>query len=407
MKNQKGQAAILIIFVLCMISVFIGISLLQTGFGESLMGRANPLSAKAFYIANSGVEEALYQLNKNSTYTGTNLTMTEGQTTINVFKDVGQADSQRTIESSAKSGLYIRKIKTTTDQSSGFGYAIEAGTGGLNMDNNTTVNGNVYSNDGIQGKNSNCGGSGSSKINGNGAAVNNINDVCVTGTSSSSSPSITLPVSPTEIQTFKNYVSTKTIFNKNCNPTGLGGTNDCSVGVKENGTPVIGNTKIIGNLTVNNNLKFSGPVWVTGQITFDSTANVGLTDTLFNDPKKLGQMVIADQEIIVNKPNVTFTTQNGVFLLLLSTSPTNCSGNNGAISLKQNTSNVLFYAKYGCVQVNQNVSFNGGIIGDSINMQQNTSIDYNSGLATAKFSLTDNINLNYTGPWKTTSFKEE
>ena len=62
MKNhnsQLGQAAILIVFVLGMISLLIGISLSKTGFLASIMSRTTAASSQAFYAANSGVEDAL------------------------------------------------------------------------------------------------------------------------------------------------------------------------------------------------------------------------------------------------------------------------------------------------------------------------------------------------------------
>lgn len=408
-KRQAGQAAILIIFVLGMISVLIGLSLVQTGFGESLMGRANPLSAQAFYIANSGLEEALYQLNKNSAYVGTTLFMTEGQTAVRVYKDAGQADDQRTIESEAKSGLYIRKIRATADQSSGFDYAVEAGSGGLKMANNTLVNGNVYSNSYIEGKHDCPHGSSASKIEGNASAVTNINaDICISGVEQYPAPPITLPLSPQDILDFQTPLNQPGLqFGGTCNPDGSNDIDDCTKGVKENGIPVLGNIKIVGDLNVNNDLKFSGPVWTTGQLVFNSTANIGLTDTLFDNPEKEGQIVLVDKEIIVDHPNVIFQTRNGVFLLIVSTSTTACSGNDAAISIKSNTENVLFYAKNGCVLVNQNVSFNGAILGDSIKMDQYSTISYNSGLSDAKFALTDTLNLPNFGPWQTISFKEE
>ena len=62
MRKNNGQAAILTIFVVGMAGLLIGMSLTKTGFGTSMMGRGSVNSTYAFYVANAGIEDALYKV---------------------------------------------------------------------------------------------------------------------------------------------------------------------------------------------------------------------------------------------------------------------------------------------------------------------------------------------------------
>lgn len=166
MKNQNGQAAILIIFVLGMVSVLIGLSLTQTGFRESIMGRTEAGSAQAFYAANSGVEEAFYQIGLNSSYgVGAPATFELDVGNGKASVTVSGTTEDKTIESVGTDGQYVRKLKVIVQNTSlkpGFENAIHAGQGGFELNqnsiitgydhiNNERVDGNVFSNRSVLG----------------------------------------------------------------------------------------------------------------------------------------------------------------------------------------------------------------------------------------------------------------
>lgn len=166
MINEKGQAAILIVFVLGMISILISLSLTETGFKESIMGRTDVASAKAFYVANSGVEEAFAQIGRNPDYQGAGtqnfaLVVGEGQAQVTV----SGTEDQKTIKSVGTNGAFVRKLNVEIQNTSlkpGFDHAIHAGQGGFELNqnsiitgydyiNNERVDGNVFSNRSVLG----------------------------------------------------------------------------------------------------------------------------------------------------------------------------------------------------------------------------------------------------------------
>lgn len=442
MRNEKGQAAILIVFVLGMIAVLIGVSLTQTGFRESIMGRTEAESAKAFYVANSGVEEAFYQIGQDSSYgvstPGTfDLMVETGQAHVTVYG----TEDQKTIESVGTEGQYVRKLKVEVQNTSlkpGFEHAIHSGQGGFELRNNTVITGknntvgNVYSNSTVWGA-KDCKTPSASMVKGSVWAVGEItklekNDsgVCIAedayaglldycyvkgSVNSPTAPSINcpydglwinkpapdpLPLPAMGVDNLKNYLSSKgKFFSGDCILDGSGGPSDCS-----GGTNTIGETIIAGDLQKPSNIdiKISGPVWVQKNIIFNSLGSVGLTA----DITEVSQIVVVDGTILSDS-NVAFGSNGTAFLLFVSTfvpsTPEICD--NPAITISSNTNSVLFYATKGCVLVNANSIFHGAILGEKIRVENNSTVEYDPALQLAIFGLTKS------GGWQTISFKEE
>lgn len=141
----KGQAAILIIFVIGMVGLLIGMSLSKTGFGESIMGRGVAASTYAFYVANSGIEDAFYKIQASEdeefgnpgpeNYT---LEVGEGIAKITVRTD----GDERVIESTGQYKNFIRKIRVVaynTTITPDFARIIQAGTGGIEIGNTVNI----------------------------------------------------------------------------------------------------------------------------------------------------------------------------------------------------------------------------------------------------------------------------
>lgn len=443
MTTQKGQVVILIILALGIISFSIGLSLIKTGFRELVMGRSEVLSAKAFYVANSGIEEAFYQIGQNPSYgvlapVSFDLVVGTGKAHVSVYGTEGE----KTIESVGTDGRYVRKLKVGAKDTSlgpGFEHAIHAGQGGFELRNNTLIKGkngtraNIYSNGSIKGAKSNCGNNSASKIDGSVWAVDKIgkleeNDsgVCITqdahaglldycyiqGSANSplppsancpydgqwigSSPPDPLPLPEMGISILKNYLTAGgKIFSGDCILDGSGGPLDCS-----GGTGIIGEMIITGNLRKPSNVDFkvSGPIWIKGNVIFDSLGSVGLTP----DITEVSQMVVVDGTIFSDS-NVTFSSSGRAFLFLISTFAPEISEicDNPAITVSSNTNSVLFYATEGCVMVNSNATFHGAILGEKIRIESNSMVEYDPDLQLAIFGLSK------TSSWQAISFEEE
>lgn len=460
MKKQRGFAAIVLVMIIGLVGLYLSLSLISSGSAESFGGRGKVLSSNAFYVAQSGVEDAFRRIGYDPDYGNGSeknfiLTNPDGsEAEVSVLGD----DENRTIKSIGTSGRFVRRIETQIFLSEvvpGFLYAIQAGAGGYEQDGNSTVqalsgDGNVYSNGNIKGKNS---GSGScttgspSLIKGSVWAVKNIekltpgDGICVQknasadnlnycrvlgtqkgpntplgscpGASYVSEPAPTpIPLPDMNIEALKDYLEGQTTFEGNCIADGSTSLSNCA-GVQNE----LGNIIINGNLTINTpvgvRMNFNGPVWVKGTITFNSNTSIGLTTST-----TLSQIVVSDKQILSNS-NVTFCTNSAscvggtAYLLFISTfpkeniptpTPTPDPPPEGclvsAITIYSNSNSVLFYAPDGCVNIAANSTFQGAVLGEKIVVNSNSTINYDPNLAAAIFGLSES------GGWQTKSFKE-
>ena len=116
--------------------------------------RNNVYSAKAYYLAEGGIEDSLLRLRKGMNFSQSNsLTINDGTATIEISDSIG---GSRVITSSGSVLNRIRKIRViyviSTDGIS-FHYGAQAGDGGVEMENNSRIKGNVFSNGNITGIN--------------------------------------------------------------------------------------------------------------------------------------------------------------------------------------------------------------------------------------------------------------
>ncbi len=114
-------------------------------------------SEKSYYAAEAATEDAAYRVMNGLNYSG-NYSLVGGDWTTNVM--VTAAGNQRTITTTGDYANRIRKLETklnieTVDLD--FFYGVQVGDGGVMMDNNSQVTGNVYSNGDIVGVNANPG----------------------------------------------------------------------------------------------------------------------------------------------------------------------------------------------------------------------------------------------------------
>ncbi|MDP2930799.1 MAG: hypothetical protein Q8N56_04355, partial [bacterium] len=108
-------------------------------------------SSQALYLAEGGLEDAVYRVIKNKKYDAVyNLVLGEGVITLNVTEN----DNSKTIISS---GLVVKQTKvlssvlTTETDTVSFHYGAQVDKGGLNLGSNAKVVGNVYANGNIIG----------------------------------------------------------------------------------------------------------------------------------------------------------------------------------------------------------------------------------------------------------------
>lgn len=463
MNKESGQAAILIIFVIGMVSLLIGMTLTKTGFSESFMGRRTFNSTYAFYVANSGIEDAFHKIQSSNfgnpgpdQYT---LTVGDGVASVTV----SGTSNERVIESVGKYKNIVRIIRVSaydTTLRPGFARVIHAGGGGVEFDNRTLVAGrdkstglrvpvDVYSNNFIRGVHNGSDGNCSSpaattRIDGNAYAAGNIeklgsgtgpcidgdaysggvlSECRILGTAITTSPvsmincphtttcnpdedphicehPVIEPLPDIGVHLIKQFLeSNGDSYSGNCV---IGGASDCSTLI--DGRRTIGNIIIDGNLTSSSDFYVSGPIWVKGDVLINSNQIIRLDPSMSDS-----SLIILASGKIRSSSNVTFTSESSSFLLFASeyenNKPDVCQEkDDAAIRISANVNSILFYAINGCALVENPTAsseFYGAILGEGIKTNTNTRLIYDPDLQNAEFFLRRQ------GGWQISSFTQK
>ena len=151
-KNNNGFAAILVIVMLMSLVLIITFSLSMIITTKSRISKSLVLSARSYYSAESGIEDALLRITDNDyNWTAINSFTLDGST---VSQDITQVGDLTMVESLSSYYNNERKVKTelslTVDDIS-FQYGVQVGMGGLTMGNGSEVTGDLYSDGSVSG----------------------------------------------------------------------------------------------------------------------------------------------------------------------------------------------------------------------------------------------------------------
>lgn len=155
-KLQYNGGAAMMMFVIFLIfgSITVIVGIVTPVMREFQIASSSLKSKSAYFLSESGVEDALYRL-KNNKQIGTSETIVLGTSSATTtITDINS--NQKSIESLADANSYQRKIAMVINKGDGasFNYGIQTGTGGISMSNGSKVIGNVYSNGDITGSGS-------------------------------------------------------------------------------------------------------------------------------------------------------------------------------------------------------------------------------------------------------------
>lgn len=435
-KKQNGQIIILALIFVAVVSLsvagLVGYAAVQIKSHRQAAGRVQGLS-----IAEAAVEKAIWKLNNQAGYTGETGTVFAGGV-YNV--SITSLGSDRLI----KADIFIPdainpKVKRTVQvtartgtTSVNFNYATQAGNGGFQMDNNSSVVGSIYSSGNITGSSgatvtNNATVSGATgkidgiTVNGN-ATAHFLEDITVGGSSNSLSllrgtiggnavadtlntctiggnatydtkasctisgtktspnpaaftdpPFAPFPIPPEQIDAWEAEAA-------------AGGTTG-SYSLSNGATGSLGPKKINGNLTLSNTstLTLTGTVWVTGEVSLSNGAKVKLSSSYGN----LSGVLLAGTEGSPTAGEFDFSNNStgegsgtaGSYILMLSqmNSPTNT-----AISVSNNATSMILYAGTGVIDVSNNAGLKQ-ITAYKVHLNNNASITYETGLADINF----------------------
>jgi len=395
-------------------------------------------------IAEAGAELAIWKLNNQGGYNGESNTAYGNGVYSVTITNIGLTTKLLTIESfvpDITNPIAYRKIQVTTTTGSanvGFNYGVQAGDGGIKMDNNSTLNGNIYSNGNIVGAPNNVRITGNAIVAGPTGKISDVNgvsggiggnatahfleDVKVGGNTDSydlEDSAVTGNVVATTISDCAGTVGGDAIYDTkvSCTVAGTETTPNPDDFVDPASEPLpildaqiasweqdaldggtigsqtiststsLGPKKIAGDLILTNNvtLTVTGTLWVTGSITL----NQGTTLELSSGYGAQSGVVVA---------GITGDTTAG-FIDAQNGSEINGSGTAGsytmllsqrndttdtAIRVSNNAAGAIFYAGNGVLEVSNNAR-GKELTGYKIHLNQGATITYESGLGSAQF----------------------
>ena len=154
-NKEKGYVAFFITILILSIMLGIAFSIIILILSAEKISANIIKSSQAYYAAESGIEDGLLRfLDPNIAYSPSN-TFSVGGATVTTL--INKVSTSLTIESEGDYSDRIRKLKIkalVSSSKSNFYYGVQVGDGGLTMNGNSKILGNVYSNGSVLGSNS-------------------------------------------------------------------------------------------------------------------------------------------------------------------------------------------------------------------------------------------------------------
>ncbi|MFA5933888.1 MAG: choice-of-anchor R domain-containing protein [Candidatus Paceibacterota bacterium] len=151
--NKSGQAMITSVIFFLFISLSIVFGLASPVTSEFKISKDNIQSKQSYFLSESGIEDAYYRIKKGKNISPIETITIDGSSTTTSITDISSGEKQ--IQSLGDVFNKQRKITFNVETGVGisFNYGIQSGNGGLVMNNNASVIGNVYANGDIVGLN--------------------------------------------------------------------------------------------------------------------------------------------------------------------------------------------------------------------------------------------------------------
>lgn len=398
-SQSSGQVMLVVVVFFLLISITIVLGIATPILKQVSIANESLLSKKSYYTAESAVEDVYIRLQRNVTVAASEtLTLNGGTAAITTTNSV--AGKLVAVQGSVNSN--IRKLSVDIARGTGvvFKYGTQAGQGGFIFENNSVLQGTLYSNGPIVGSNGSyiTGDAYSAGLagiidnvdvgtNGTGNAhaytVRNINATgniyCQTGsannkacnTSEAVPSAIDLPITNAQINSWKVDAETGGVLTGNQTVSG-----NTSLGPK----------KIIGNLTVSGTLTLTNTLYVTGNVILTGTVK------LASSYGGSSGVIVADGYIDIGNSTIfqdSGTTGSYILLLTTSSCDASMSGSpcygNYAIWVGNNSNISIANAQNGTVYFKNNSSVKESVA-YTIHLKNNSTISYGSGLINPNFS---------------------
>lgn len=419
-KNEKGAAMITATILLVFISTALMLILINPVVKRLKIQQVSAESREALYASEAVGEDMMYRL------IDANLEVSEVETLvvngINAYATSTDIAGGKEIKVSAEGQITRKGSRMTLFEGTGasFFYGLQTGEGGMFLENNTVINGNVYSNGPVDAANAAevfgnvvsagpNGHIGNMTINGDAwantiegstisgdAYYQTISGTTVGGTSypgSDDLDEIPMPILDSQIEQWKLDAE-------------AGGIENCSGTFTINSDDSIGPRKYTCNLEIEKNgtdISLAGSVWVEGNITIKNDAEI------FIDPIQEGKSIaiIADNEsdrlssskvIVENNANYYGAGDNSYVVLISRNDSYENGGTEVAIDMGNNAlGKVILYAPGGWIAMSNNT----GVVeatGYYVTSSNNAVIDYEQGASSILFTSGPGGGFTY-GTW--------
>jgi len=420
---MKGFAAFFVVIIVLstLLVVAFSFTFITVNANRNLLNTIK--STQAYYASEAGIEDSLLRiLNPDMDYSGTNsLVVGSAQTDVTIEK----ISTSLIIESRADNSQIMRNLEVRAQISSdgtSFHYGVQVGEGGLTMDGNSRVNGNIYSNGPISGASN-------TKIYGDIYSVVSIDSMKVYKTSSDDGNAYANTITDCNIENGAYYqnisgTSADAYYPGSPDPEiiplpinedqiaswkedAVNGGTISSYYLGGNDADFLGPTKVNGDFEINSNAQLTqtGTIWVTGDIILDSNAVIELSSSYGSD----SGIIIADGKISLSS-NVAICgsegydkggkcfTNEGSFLMILSTN-NSLDPSSPAIEAVSNSKAAILYTNNGMISLDSNAELKE-ITGYALHFDSNAEVTYESGLADIRFKSGPG------GGWSIVSWKE-
>jgi hypothetical protein len=392
-NTHKGFASLYLVLLTLFFMGAIATSSFLLVSWQQRTSRNTQHSVQAYFAAEAGVEDALLRL-KNSMAWVNPISFPVGggiaQTSItqtNPGIHVVAAQGSETSRIRKLQAVY--QLSGTTPE---FFYGAHVGAGGLQMDNNSQVIGNVFSNgnivaeSGTQITGSATVAEAGKKIEEAAVGQDAFADVCtnstITGVLRANTQtgctfgsfialgtppsSVPLPIGAQDIQAWKDAAQ-------------AGGTITGGYELDGSDTATLGPKKITGNLEIEDSavLTLTGTLWVTGNVNVKNSARVKLASSY----GAMSGIIVADGIITLENNSISEGSGNpDSYLIYLSTNSAN-----PALTIKNNAIADILYTSQGWLEVQNNAQL-VEVTGHGIHLKNNAVITYELGLQDARFT---------------------
>jgi len=174
-KRQSGAAMMTLVIFVFFISLTIIIGIVAPILKEFAVAENSLKSKQSYFLAESGIEDAAYRIKNNMDIDNSEMIILGDHSVFTEITDLGS--NQKQISSLGDVDDRKRKVSMILNTSEGvsFFYGMQAGTGGVTMENTAGIIGNIYSNGPISGSSQNYVTGGAVSANGQSTAVDQSN----------------------------------------------------------------------------------------------------------------------------------------------------------------------------------------------------------------------------------------